>query len=76
MATSSHAVRDLQGNRGTSEPGRACSGPPRSSTAHTTAMTHAERDSATSAPRQPPRRPASGTAIAAATVAPIWIPVV
>jgi hypothetical protein len=33
-------------------------------------------DSAISAPRQPPSTAESGTAIAAETVAPIWIPVV
>jgi hypothetical protein len=37
---------------------------------------HAAADSAISAPRQPPSAAASGTAIAAETVAPIWIPVV
>ena len=39
-------------------------------------MTQAASEIAIRAPRQPPRSAASGTAIAAATVEPIWMPVV
>ena len=70
-------MRDRHGSRGKSRPGwRTWAAPPRSSTAHATAITHATADSAISEPRQPPSRAASGTTIAAATVEPIWMPVV
>ena len=78
IATSSQAVRDRQGSRGTSEPGRDVRrsaplehGPRDGDDAGTTTR---QRDQGARASRR--EAAASGTAIAAATVEPIWIPVV
>ena len=56
--------------------GRTCGSPPRSRIAHAIAIAQATTEKAISAPRQPPSTAASGTASAAATVDPIWMPVV
>jgi len=76
IATSNHAVRERQGRRGKSAGGRTCGSPPRSRIAHAVAIPQATSESAISAPRQPPSAAARGTASAAETVEPIWMPVV
>ena len=53
IRTSSQAVRDRHGSRGTTAPGRTCASPPRSSKAHVTATTQRggrERDQGASPP--------------------------